>query len=78
MVVLRLGFGNVTVNEVRNIIDKMGKVVIDIGDGLTLLHVAAQYNHCEMIQYLCEEKNHPLEVSLSSHEINQPYYVLSS
>lgn len=61
-IVIRLGFGRATLAEVQLIIERMGRHVLDIGHGITLLHVAAQFNHCPLIQYLCEELHHPLEM----------------
>jgi hypothetical protein len=37
-------------------------VVINIGDGLTLLHVFSLYGNFDAVHYLAVEKQHPLEV----------------
>lgn len=60
--VMRVSFGMVTLEEVKAIVSRLNKVVIDLADGLTLLHIAAQYNRGDLIEYLCGEKHHPTEV----------------
>eukprot|EP01039_Chlorochromonas_danica_P003246 gene3246-3556_t len=62
MWLLKLGLGQVSLEIIKGIIEIMGRVVIDIGDGLTLLHLAAQFGRCEWIEYLAGEAQHPLEV----------------
>lgn len=62
MWLLKLGLGQVSLDIIKGIVEIMGKVVIDIGDGLTLLHLAAQFGRCDWIEYLAGEAHHPLEV----------------
>lgn len=64
MWMLKLAFGRVSLEIIKTIVAKMNRVKLDIGDGLTLLHIAAQFNHVEWISYLVGEKNHPLEVDV--------------
>ena len=35
---------------------------MNIGDGLTLLHIGAQFGNWDIVKYLADEENHPLEV----------------
>eukprot|EP00009_Paramoeba_aestuarina_P001502 CAMPEP_0201513188 /NCGR_PEP_ID=MMETSP0161_2-20130828/5303_1 /ASSEMBLY_ACC=CAM_ASM_000251 /TAXON_ID=180227 /ORGANISM="Neoparamoeba aestuarina, Strain SoJaBio B1-5/56/2" /LENGTH=168 /DNA_ID=CAMNT_0047909313 /DNA_START=120 /DNA_END=626 /DNA_ORIENTATION=+ len=46
--------------ETRKLVEEIG-VVVRIGDGLTLLHIAAQSNRIDVADYLLE-KEHPLEM----------------
>jgi ankyrin repeat protein len=59
---LRLSFGAVSIETIKTMVEAMGKVVINIGDGLTLLHLAGQCNRPDWMHYLVGEKQHPLEV----------------
>lgn len=59
---LKLSIGRLTVDDIKNIIERMGKVLVNIGDGLTLLHIGAQFGNCDIVHYLAVEENHPLEV----------------
>jgi hypothetical protein len=61
---MRIGICRLTLDEVKEIVKKMGKAVIDIGDGLTLLHLASQFGRADIVEYLAGEMNHPLEVRL--------------
>ena len=60
--IMKISLGRFSVEEAKQIVELMGKVVINIGDGLTLLHVAAQNDRCDLIEYFCGELHHPLEV----------------
>lgn len=62
MWMLRLSFGAVSLDAVKAIVECMDKAVLNIGDGLTLLHLAGQCNRPDWIHYLAGEKQHPLEV----------------
>jgi hypothetical protein len=61
---MKIVFCQLSVEEVNAIVDKVGKVVIDIGDGLTLLHQAAQFDRPDLIHCLVE-RGHPVEVNLN-------------
>lgn len=61
--IMRLTMGRVTVEEIQTILSRMNKVVVNIGDGLTLLHLAAQNGRTDLVEYLVLERNHPVEVS---------------
>lgn len=58
---MRIAFCSVSCEEVTEIIEKLGKVEIDIGDGLTLLHQAAQFDRGDLVDLLLG-RNHPVEV----------------
>lgn len=60
--IFKLSLGRTNLNDTKAILSRMGKVVVNIGDGLTLLHLAAQFGNVEIAQYLVEEKCHPLEM----------------
>lgn len=60
--IFKLSLGQLDVEQIKIIVEKMGRVTLNIGEGLTLLHLAAQYNRYDWIIYLCNELNHPLEV----------------
>lgn len=62
MFLLKLSLFRVSVEDIVKVVDRMGRAAIDIGDGLTLLHQAAQFNRPDIITYLVKEKHHPLEV----------------
>lgn len=62
-IVMKISMGLISLEELKTIIELMNRPVVNIGDGLTLLHIAAQYNRCDLIDYLCGELHHPLEVS---------------
>jgi hypothetical protein len=62
--IIKLSMGRCSVDDVKAIIDRMGKVVINIGDGLTLLHVFSLYGNYDVVHYLAGDKHHPLEVRL--------------
>lgn len=55
-------FHTTTVDDIKQVVQRMGKAVIDIGDGLTLLHQAAQFNRVDIAHYLVKEGGHPVEV----------------
>ncbi len=57
----KITVGRQSVEETQMLIDKLGKVEIQIGDGLTLLHQAASHNDVDVVEFLCS-KGHPLEV----------------
>eukprot|EP01102_Stenamoeba_stenopodia_P006651 TRINITY_DN1839_c0_g1_i1.p1 TRINITY_DN1839_c0_g1~~TRINITY_DN1839_c0_g1_i1.p1 ORF type:complete len:308 (-),score=80.58 TRINITY_DN1839_c0_g1_i1:49-972(-) len=58
---LKLGFCLVTLEQVKTIVQMMGRPLVDIGDGLTLLHLGAQFGRCDLVEYLAGECKHPLE-----------------
>lgn len=60
-IAIKVGMGRQSVLETGALIAHIGKVVMDIGEGLTLLHLAAQFNRVDLIEYLCD-MGHPLEV----------------
>lgn len=61
--IFRLSFFNKTsVEDVKKVVERLGKAVVDIGDGLTLLHQAAQFNRVDIAHYLVREVGHPVEV----------------
>lgn len=61
--ILKLSFlHTTTVEDIQKVVERMGKCVIDIGDGLTLLHQAAQFNRVDIAHYLIKEAGHPVEV----------------
>eukprot|EP01033_Poteriospumella_lacustris_P012254 gene12254-8765_t len=62
MFLIKLTLFRVSVEDIAKVVDRMGRAVINIGDGLTLLHQAAQFNRPEIIVYLVKEKQHPVEV----------------
>lgn len=60
--ILKLSFlHTTTVEDIQKVVERMGKGVIDIGDGLTLLHQAAQFNRVDIAHYLIKEAGHPVE-----------------
>jgi len=66
--VMKIAFFRLSADELNDIIDKVGKTVIDIGDGLTLLHQAAQFDRPDLLEILLE-KGHDIEVS--GHKLNR-------
>jgi hypothetical protein len=58
---MRIAFCNVSTAEVTEIMNKLGKVEINIGDGLTLLHQASQFDRPDLVDLLLS-RDHPLEV----------------
>lgn len=59
--VMKILMGRQSVEETQSLIDHVGKVEINIGDGLTLLHQAASTNRADLINFLCS-KGHSTEV----------------
>jgi ankyrin repeat protein len=59
---LKMSMGRLSLNDVKEMVSRMGKAVIQIGDGLTLLHLAAQNGCLDIVEYLVEDMKHPLEV----------------
>ena len=55
-----IAFGRFSVDEAREVVEAVGKVAVDIGDGLTLLHMAAQHELVEVAEFLIE-RGHPLD-----------------
>eukprot|EP01039_Chlorochromonas_danica_P010272 gene10272-11368_t len=68
MWVLKLAMGQVSLDVVKAVVEIMGKVVINVGDGLTLLHLGAQFGRCDWIEYLAGEAHHPLELKTMTGE----------
>jgi len=62
MFFLKLSVCQVSLEEVKAIVQKMGRSHIDVGDGLTLLHLASQFGRSDLVEYLAGECKHPLEV----------------
>jgi ankyrin repeat protein len=62
MWLLKLSMGRTTLEVVKKVVECMGRAEINIGDGLTLLHIAGQFNRPDMVTYLAGEKAHPTEV----------------
>ena len=58
---MKILMGSQSVEETQLLMDHLGKVEIDIGDGLTLLHQAASNNRADLVKYLCS-KGHSTEV----------------
>jgi hypothetical protein len=63
LMLMKVAMGRITVDEAKDIVQKLGKTLINIGDGLTLLHQAASFNHCELLEWLLSI-GHPTEVIL--------------
>lgn len=65
---VKLSMGRSTVEDIKDIIQRMGKVVVKLGDGITLLHipVGAQFGNLDIVHYLAVERNHPVEVCFAS------------
>jgi hypothetical protein len=60
--ILRLATCRVSLEEVQQVVEAMGRALINVGDGLTLLLLAAQFGREDIAFYLAGEKEHPLEV----------------
>lgn len=58
---MRIAMCQISLNDVKDIIKKLNKIEINIGDGLTLLHQAASFNRPDLIEYLCNN-GHSTEV----------------
>ena len=58
---VRISMCQLSVEDMREIARKLGKVEINIGDGLTLLHQAASHNRPDLVEYLCDQ-GHSTEV----------------
>ena len=63
IMLMKTALCSITTDELEDIINKMGKTVINIGEGLTLLHQAAQFGRPDLLEILLE-KGHPLEVCM--------------
>lgn len=63
MFLIKLSLFRVSVEDIVKVVDRMGRAVINIGDGLTLLHQAAQFNRPDIIVYLVKEKQHVTDPS---------------
>jgi hypothetical protein len=63
---LKLSHGMLSVDDIKLIVDKMGKVCVNLG-GMTLLHNACQHNLVDVVEYLTSI-NHPLEVKTENGE----------
>jgi hypothetical protein len=50
---MRIAMCRITLEETQELVRRLGKVEIDIGDGLTLLHQAASFNRDDLVEYLC-------------------------
>ncbi len=59
--IFKLTLGLNTVEELKPFVDTMGRVLINLGDGLTLLHIAAQYGRDDWMDYFIDSCQHPLE-----------------
>jgi len=64
--VMKLVNGTQSLQETETIVKQLGKVLINIGDGLTLLHQAASHNRADLVKYFISQ-GHPLEVSYICH-----------
>jgi hypothetical protein len=61
ILMIKVAMCNVTLEEIQEIVRRLGKVEINIGDGLTLLHQAGSHNRDDLVEYLCEA-GHSTEV----------------
>ena len=61
MFLMRISLCQIHLEEVQEMVRRIGKVEIDIGDGLTLLHQAASFNREDLVEYLCSA-GHSTEV----------------
>ncbi len=59
--VFKISMCNISVEDVQEIVRRLGKVEVDIGDGLTLLHQAAAFNRPDLVKFLCDQ-GHSTEV----------------
>ena len=62
MWLFNLSFARTDLSDIKLIVEAMGRSKINIGDGLTLLHQAAQFGRVDWIEYLVGEMHHDLEV----------------
>lgn len=53
LMVMRVALCQLSIQDVQNIIQRVGKVEINIGDGLTLLHQAASHDRDDLVELLC-------------------------
>jgi ankyrin repeat protein len=58
---MRIALCRIDLEETQELVRRLGKVEIDIGDGLTLLHQAASFNRDDLVEYLCDA-GHSTEV----------------
>ena len=63
ILLMKLAQGSQSIEETEKVIDHIGRLEINIGDGLTLLHQAASNNRVELVEFLCS-KGHPTEVAV--------------
>lgn len=61
LLLVKLDRGSQTIAEMQRVVDHTGKVEINIGNGLTLLHVAAANNRVDLVEFLCS-RGHSTEV----------------
>lgn len=62
MWIVKMSMGMCSLDVVKELVANMGRAVVNIGDGLTLLHTAAQFGRSDWIVYLAGEMQHPTEV----------------
>lgn len=65
---LRLTMGLVSLLDLQVFLTNIGRCLLNLGDGITLLHLAAQYNREDWAVYLLEVCRHPVEVKTSRGE----------
>jgi hypothetical protein len=61
LMLMKVAMFNITLEDVQEIVRRLGKVEIDIGDGLTLLHQAGSHNRDDLVEFLCDA-GHSTEV----------------
>ncbi|KAI8808789.1 ankyrin repeat-containing domain protein [Cladochytrium replicatum] len=66
-IALNITIGVQSVEDTRFVVDKLGKVVVYVGDNLTLLHQAAQYNRDDIVEFLLS-RGHPIDPRTSRGE----------
>jgi len=65
LLLMKLARGSQSIAETQEVVDHTGRVEINIGNGLTLLHVAASNNRVDLVEFLCS-RGHSTEVICSS------------
>lgn len=71
--VMKVLMGRLSILETQLLINHVGKVEINIGEGLTLLHQAASTNRADLIHFLCA-KGHSTEVNTCTSSFYTHYH----